>query len=456
MILLLSYACLAIAFQPLHPNVSNRDVKGPVKDGYLQDPRTAAERALSASTTTTTLTLTDILCPDADLANSVIPASCSVGLGSFCPPASKTLLRATTGGTGPQAIKPGAISTVSSAHGRIASTTKLLNSAVSGSWTIGHAASVPSPTAWGSKTPTASDTLATVAEGNAYSTVAPDNKAGKASTTSTTWHATSSTTTNDVGVTSETASSPAQSTTTENVGWGSIIESSFKTTIYCSFTERCGHPDISSTSLQSACEALVKDGCANPYVESEDHFGGVEFTANNRLVSCMDSAPLTAEGCQEGLRHAASYVDSQIALKGDRACGGFVNIANAKGDEAGAIIKRELNYELGKRVGSGQPGNMQRTGREREAMPGNVIIVIGLISIPAPVRSDQPAAVVMIPSRYHLSVSSAVAPGLQFILLFWPGHIKLPVEVWDPPEHVSRWAIRTYIQRWTQISQTLS
>ncbi|OJZ81149.1 hypothetical protein ASPFODRAFT_52173 [Aspergillus luchuensis CBS 106.47] len=376
MILLLSYACLAIAFQPLHPNVSNRDVKGPVKDGYLQDPRTAAERALSASTTTTTLTLTDILCPgmgmptpevlnasayrsscsleqppavaneheivssplDADLANSVISASCSVGLGSFCPPASKTLLRATTGGTGPQAIKPGAISTVSSAHGRIASTTMLLNSAVSGSWPIGHVASAPSLTAWGPKTPTASDTLATVAEGNAYSTVAPDNKAGKASTTSTTWHATSSTTTNDVGVTSETDSSPAQSTTTVNVGWGSIIESSFKTTIYCSFTERCGHPDISSTSLQSACEALVKDGCANPYVESEDHFGGVEFTANNRLVSCMDSAPLTAEGCQGGLRHAASYVDSQIALKGDRACGGFVNIANAKGDEAGAII----------------------------------------------------------------------------------------------------------------------
>ncbi|GKZ98471.1 hypothetical protein AnigIFM59636_003266 [Aspergillus niger] len=311
------------------------------------------------------------------------------------------MLRATIGGTDSRAIKSAATFTVSSAHRRIASTTKLLDSVVSGSWPSGHATSAPSLTALGSKAQTASDTLATVAEGNAHSAEAPDKEAGEAATTSTTFHVTSSTTTNDMGATPATTYSPTQTATTENVGWGSIIESSFKTTIYCSFTERCGHPDISSTSLQSACEALAKDGCANPYVESEDHFGGVEYTANNRLVSCMDSAPLTAEGCQGGLRHAASYVDSQIALKGDRACGGFVNIANAKGDEAGAIIKRELNYELGKRVGTGQPGDMQRTGRERKAMPGNVIIVIGLISIPAPVRSEQPAAVVMVPSRYH-------------------------------------------------------
>ncbi|KAI3054128.1 hypothetical protein CBS147353_11465 [Aspergillus niger] len=215
MILLLSCACLAIAFQPLHPNASNRDANAPVKDEYLEDLRTATERALSASTTTTTLT--DIRRPGMGITTPEVlnasayrsshspeqPPACHFrkllrGPGVvLSPPASNTLLRATTGGTGPQAIKPGAISTVSSAQGRIASTTKLLNSAVSGSLPIGHAASVPHPTAWGPKTPTASDTLATVAEGNAYSTVAPDNKAGKASTTSTTWYATSSTTTND-------------------------------------------------------------------------------------------------------------------------------------------------------------------------------------------------------------------------------------------------------------------
>ena len=83
--------------------------------------------------------------------------------------------------------------------------------------------------------------------------------------------------------------------------------------------------------------AKLNSRCANPYVGS-DFFGGVESTANNKLASCMDSAPLTVESCQEGLRRAASYVDSQVALKGDRACGGFVNIANANGDEAGAII----------------------------------------------------------------------------------------------------------------------
>ncbi|PYH67036.1 uncharacterized protein BO88DRAFT_82971 [Aspergillus vadensis CBS 113365] len=77
--------------------------------------------------------------------------------------------------------------------------------------------------------------------------------------------------------------------------------------------------------------------CANPYFGSDDFLGRVESTANNKLASCMDSAPLTVEGCQEGLRRAASYVGSQVALKGDRACGGFVNIAKAKGAEAGAI-----------------------------------------------------------------------------------------------------------------------
>ncbi|GAA93307.1 similar to An04g07990 [Aspergillus luchuensis IFO 4308] len=326
MILFLSCVCLAIAFQPLHPNVSSRDAKRLVKDGYLQDPRTATERALSAATnTTTTLTFTDIeheivsSPPAADLANNVISASCCVGLGSLYSLASKTLLRATMEGTDSQPIKPAAISTVSSALGS------------------GHATSASSQTARDPKASTALDMLATVAEANAHSTETPDKEAGKAATPSTTFHITSSTTTNDIGATPKTTSSPTQTATTENVGWGSMIESSFKTTIYCSFTERCGHPDISSPSLQSACEALVKDGCANPYVGS-DFLGGVEFTANNKLASCMDSAPLTVEGCQEGLRRAASYVDSQIALKGDRACGGFVNIANANGDEAGAII----------------------------------------------------------------------------------------------------------------------
>lgn len=101
----------------------------------------------------------------------------------FYPPASNTLLRATIEETDPQAIKQGAISTISSIHGKIASTTKLLNSIISGSWPIGHVASAPSLTAWGSKAQTASDTLATVAEGNAHSTVAPDREAGKASIT---------------------------------------------------------------------------------------------------------------------------------------------------------------------------------------------------------------------------------------------------------------------------------
>ncbi|OJJ66178.1 hypothetical protein ASPBRDRAFT_60027 [Aspergillus brasiliensis CBS 101740] len=366
MILLLSCVCLALAFQPLHPNVSNRDVKGPVEDGYLQDPRTATERALYGNTNfrsiererlpfqlleTQPLPLISrelisyvyqeqeiVSSPlAADLANSVISKSCCVDLGSFYSPASKTLLRATIGGTDSRAIKSAAISTVSSALGRLASATKLLNSVVSSSSLSGHATSASSRTVRDPKAPTALDTLATVVEGNAHSTETPDKEAGEAATTSTTFHVTSSTTTNDMGATPATTYSPTQTATTENVGWGSIIESSFKTTIYCSFTERCGHPDISSPSLQLACEALVKDGCANPYVESDDFFGGVEFTANSKLASCMDSAPLTVEGCQEGFRRAASYVDSQVALKGDRACGGFVNIANAKGDEAGAI-----------------------------------------------------------------------------------------------------------------------
>ncbi|CAK47956.1 uncharacterized protein An04g07990 [Aspergillus niger] len=241
--------------------------------------------------------------------------------------ANKTLLRAIIEGTDSQPIKPAAIFTVSSALGS------------------GHATSASSQTARDPKASTALDMLATVAEANAHSTETPDKKAGKAATPSTTFHITSSTTTNDIGATPKTTSSPTQTATTENVGWGSMIESNFKTTIYYSFTEQCGHPDISSPSLQSACEALVKDGCANPYVRS-DFLGGVEFTANNKSASCMDSAPLTVEGCQEGLRRAASYVDSQIALKGDRACGGFVNIVNVNGDEMGAIIKMDLEYEL--------------------------------------------------------------------------------------------------------------
>ncbi|RDH26230.1 hypothetical protein BDQ94DRAFT_176529, partial [Aspergillus welwitschiae] len=260
MILLLSCVCLAIAFQPLRPNVSSRDAKGLVKDGYLQDPRTATERALSGATnTTTTLTFTDIVCPGigiptpevsnasayrsshsrerppavateheivssppaADLANNVISASCCVGLGSLYSLASKTLLRATMEGTDSQPIKPAAISTVSSALGS------------------GHATSASSQTARDPKASTALDMLATVAEANAHSTETPDKEAGKAATPSTTFHITSSTTTNDIGATPKTTSSPTQTATTENVGWGSMIESSFKTTIYCSFTERC-------------------------------------------------------------------------------------------------------------------------------------------------------------------------------------------------------------------------
>lgn len=180
--------------------------------------------------------------------------------GSLYSQASKTLLRATMEGTDSQAIKPAAISIVSSALGRLAPTTKLLNSVVSSSSLSGHATSASSQTARDPKASTALDVLATVAEANAHSTETPDKEAGKAATPSTTFHITSSTTTNDIGATSKTTSSPTQTATTENVGWGSMIESSFKTTIYCSFTERCGHPDISSPSLQSACEALVKDG----------------------------------------------------------------------------------------------------------------------------------------------------------------------------------------------------
>ncbi|GLA78871.1 hypothetical protein AtubIFM55763_000764 [Aspergillus tubingensis] len=153
-------------------------------------------------------------------------------------------------GTVSQAIKPAAISIVSSALG---------SSSLSG-----HTTSASSRTARDSKASTPLDTLATVAEANAHSTETPDKEAGEAATPSTTFHITSSTTTNDMGATPKTTSSPTQTATTENVGWGSMIESSFKTTIHCSFTERCGHPDISSPSLQSACEALVKDG----YVES--------------------------------------------------------------------------------------------------------------------------------------------------------------------------------------------
>lgn len=174
--------------------------------------------------------------------------------------ANKTLLRAIIEGTDSQPIKPAAIFTVSSALGRLVLTTKLLNSVVSISLLSGHATSASSQTARDPKASTALDMLATVAEANAHSTETPDKKAGKAATPSTTFHITSSTTTNDIGATPKTTSSPTQTATTENVGWGSMIESNFKTTIYYSFTEQCGHPDISSPSLQSACEALVKDG----------------------------------------------------------------------------------------------------------------------------------------------------------------------------------------------------
>lgn len=78
----------------------------------------------------------------------------------------------------------------------------------------------------------------------------------------------------------------------------------------------------------------------------------------------------------------------------------------------------DLEYELEERVGTGPSGDMQRIGRGWKIIVENIIIAIGLIIIPALVCFYLPAAVVMIPSWCYLSVSSAVAPGLQSILLF--------------------------------------
>ncbi|KAI3050849.1 hypothetical protein CBS147353_11615 [Aspergillus niger] len=273
----------------------------------------------------------------ADWTGSVNSATCSASPGLFCSPASPTPPNATTAGTGPQSTRLADTPTVSSALAMIASATWLPNPVGSDSWLRVYTTST-SP--WRSRSPqdlTVSETLATVTEGDAPSTAAPDTEAVETSSTSTTLHTTSTSSRDDIGPASDTGPSQVRATATNNVGWGSIVESSYKTIVYCSFTERCGHPDISSSSLQSACEALVKDGCANPSVESNDFFGSLEFTANNQLTSCMDSAPLTIEGCQDGFRGAASYVDSQLARRGDLACAGFVNIANAAGDEAGAV-----------------------------------------------------------------------------------------------------------------------
>ncbi|BCR98193.1 uncharacterized protein AKAW2_31512A [Aspergillus luchuensis] len=273
----------------------------------------------------------------ADWTGSVISATCSASLGLFCSPASPTLPSATAAGTGPQSTRPADTPTVSSALAMIASATWLPNPVGSDSWLRVHTTST-SP--WRSRSLqdlTVSNTLATVTESDAPSTAALDTETVETSSTSTTLHTTSTGSRDDIGSASDTGPSQVRATATNNVGWGSIVESSYKTIVYCSFTERCGHPGISSSSLQSACEALVKDGCANPSVESNDFFGSLEFTANDQLTSCTDSAPLTIEGCQDGFRGAASYVDSQLARSGDLACAGFVNIANAAGDEAGAV-----------------------------------------------------------------------------------------------------------------------
>jgi hypothetical protein len=245
---------------------------------------------------------------------------------------------------------------MSSALAMIASATWLPNPVGSDSWLRVHTTSTSPSRSRSPQDLTVLDTLATVTESDAPSTAAPDTETVEKSSTSTTLLTASTSSRDDIGSASDTDPSQVRATATNNVGWGSIVESSYKTIGYCSFTERCGHPDISSSSLQSACEALVKDGyvgwfppewwlwltsssrCANPSVESNDFFGSFEFTAKNQLASCTDSAPLTIKGCQDGFRDAASYVDSQLARSGDLACAGFVNIVNAAGDEAGAVI----------------------------------------------------------------------------------------------------------------------
>ncbi|GKZ75143.1 hypothetical protein AnigIFM50267_002876 [Aspergillus niger] len=274
----------------------------------------------------------------ADWTGRVDSATCSASPGLFCSPASPTLPSATAAGTGSLSTRPADTPTMSSALAMIASATWLPNPVGSDSWLRVHTTSTSPSRSRSPQDLTVLDTLATVTESDAPSTAAPDTETVEKSSTSTTLLTASTSSRDDIGSASDTDPSQVRATATNNVGWGSIVESSYKTIGYCSFTERCGHPDISSSSLQSACEALVKDGCANPSVESNDFFGSFEFTAKNQLASCTDSAPLTIKGCQDGFRDAASYVDSQLARSGDLACAGFVNIVNAAGDEAGAVI----------------------------------------------------------------------------------------------------------------------
>lgn len=64
---------------------------------------------------------------------------------------------------------------------------------------------------------------------------------------------------NNIDSVSDTGPSQVCATIINNISWGSIIKSSYKIIIYCFFTERCKYLDIFLSSLQSACEALVKD-----------------------------------------------------------------------------------------------------------------------------------------------------------------------------------------------------
>ncbi|RDK41098.1 hypothetical protein M752DRAFT_284592 [Aspergillus phoenicis ATCC 13157] len=258
----------------------------------------------------------------ADWTGRINSTTYSASPGLFCSPASPTLPSTTAAGTGFLLTRPVDISTISSALAMIASATWLPNLVGSDSWFCIHTTST-SP--WRSRSPqdlTILDILATITESDAPSTAAPDTETVKKSSTSTTLLTASTSSRDNIGSASDTDLSQVRATATNNVGWGSIVKSSYKTISYCFFTEHCGHLDISSSSFQSACEALVKNRCANPSVET----------------SCTDSAPLTIKDCQDDFRDAASYINSQLARSGDLACAGFINIVNTTGDEAGAVI----------------------------------------------------------------------------------------------------------------------
>lgn len=61
------------------------------------------------------------------------------------------------------------------------------------------------------------------------------------------------------------------------------------------------------------------------------------FIPNKKLASCEDSAPLTIEGCEAGISHAADYINSRLASKGTLACTGSLDLANKKGEIAGTF-----------------------------------------------------------------------------------------------------------------------